>query len=83
MVEISNSRAFFSTCSISNYYIAAYPRHASVVSYHDVSASGNTIGAEVEMGTILLLSGTTPDMLGGSSHRKYGGIIAKSSGTLL
>lgn len=83
ILEISHSRAFFTGCSINNYHTATYSRHASVVAHHNASASGNSYGVTVEMGGIVLLSGTTPDMLGGSSHRKYGGIIANSSGTLL
>lgn len=83
ILEISHSRAFFTGCSINNYYTATYSRHASVVAHHNVSASGNSFGVEVEMGGIVLLSGSTPDLLGGSSHRKWGGMIAKSSGTLL
>ena len=83
ILEISHSRAFFTGCSINNYHTATYSRHASVVAHHNVSASGNSYGVEVEMGGIVLLSGSTPDLLGGSSHRKWGGIIAKSSGTLL
>lgn len=45
--------------------------------------SNNRYGAYVWYGGIVLLGGATPELLGGTSHRHAGGIIAKVDGTLI
>lgn len=45
--------------------------------------SRNTVGGQVWRGGIILLAEAAPDLLGGSTNDKSGGIIVKKNGTLL
>lgn len=56
---------------------------ASICAVSDAAASGNTVGGNVWRGGVLLLCGSTPQLLGGANNRKAGGLIAAHSGTLL
>lgn len=57
--------------------------HTSIAALSDCNASQNQTGAFVYRGGIVLLAGSTPDTLGGSSNKKSGGIIANANGALL
>lgn len=57
--------------------------HTSIAALSDCSANANQTGAFVYRGGIVLLAGSTPDTLGGSSNKKSGGMIVKANGTLL
>lgn len=74
------------TCGISNCRAAVLAGSSSIVSVYNNSGdgfSGNTIGPYVRDGGIILLSGSTPDLLGGTTSVKAGGLIVKADGTLL
>lgn len=71
---------------ITNQQIAVIAGESAVVSVAiqvAESISNNTYGAYVWWGGIILLAYNTPDLLGGTSNVKNGGIIAKANGTLL
>lgn len=77
------SKAYVYSGSISGYTTATIVSSGSEVVLSSVAASDNTSGAEVYNGGIVLLCGSTPDTVGGSTNAKGGGIIAKADGTLL
>ena len=70
-VEIKNTD--LALCSINN----------GIISAMNCSGSGNVTGCQAVQGGIILLSGKTPDLMGGSSNQKGGGIIVNKNGTLL
>lgn len=74
------------TCGISNCKTAVLVGSSSIVSVYNNSGdgfSGNATGPYVYHGGIILLSGSTPDLLGGTTSAKAGGLIVKATGTLL
>ncbi len=71
------------SCTFTGNYSALSSEDGSVAHVVDAAASGNTVGGRVSNGGILLLAGTTPELLGGSVNIKQGGIIAKADGTLI
>ena len=62
---------------------AAEASVSSVLSITDTAASGNSIGGNVWRGGIMLLCGSTPQVLGGAQNRKAGGVFIANGGTLL
>lgn len=70
-------------CTLTGNYIALDIEEGSVATVIDATCSENAIGGRVYHGGILLLAGTTPELLGGTSNGKHGGIIAKADGTLI
>lgn len=78
--HLSLTSCTLSDCS-SGY--AALCGHASITVFSDCNASQNQTGAYVYRGGIVLLAGSTPDTLGGSSNKKSGGIIVNANGALL
>lgn len=75
-----------SGCGISNCKTAVLVGSSSIVSVYNNSGdgfSGNATGPYVYHGGIILLSGSTPDLLGGATSAKSGGLIVKADGALL
>lgn len=70
-------------CSVSGYDTAILAMRTSIINLHNVTASNNTTGNQVWNGGIILLCGTTPELMGGSANSKDGGMIVKADGTLL
>lgn len=79
----SVGRCAADSCTFTGNYSALSSEEGSFAHVVDAAASGNTIGGRVYNGGILLLAGTTPELLGGSVNNKQGGIIAKADGTLI
>lgn len=77
------SIACLESCNIKDCMYGLIVQSGSVVSPTNCTASGNTYGAAVSRGGIILLSGSTPDLLGGTSNIKESGLIVKRDGTLL
>ncbi len=71
------------TCNFTHCYDTAIAMEGSILALVNCTCSGNRIGALPLRGGIILLCGTTPDLLGGTANIKSGGIIVKSDGTLL
>ena len=72
--------------ALTNHQIAVLAGQSSVISVavsDNTQPSGNSIGAYVWWGGIILLAAKAPELLGGTSNVKSGGIIAKADGTLL
>lgn len=72
--------------ALTNHQIAVLAGQSSVISVavnDEGQPSGNSIGAYVWWGGIILLAAKAPELLGGTSNVKSGGIIAKADGTLL
>ena len=80
------SHVLISNCGISNCATAVIAALNSVVSIYNRTGGtfeNNDIGPYVYYGGIILLSGTTPELLGGATSAKSGGLIVKGDGTLL
>lgn len=81
------SRIEAGDCSMTNHGIAALAEHNStiVVSTSDpnVVFSGNTTGAYVYRGGIILLCDKTPDLLGAAVNNHSGGLIANAQGAII
>ena len=72
--------------TLTNHQIAVIAGQSSVISVavnDEDQPSGNSIGAYVWWGGIILLAAKAPELLGGTTNVKNGGIIAKADGTLL
>lgn len=85
-VRADGSRANITNCSISNCGTAVIAAVNSVVSIYNRTGGifeNNDVGPYVYYGGIILLSGTTPVLLGGATSAKAGGLIVKADGTLL
>ena len=63
--------------------VAIMAKVGGEISVVDCSGAGNGKGMEVYRGGIIILSGTTPDLMGGNTNAKSSGIIVKADGTLL
>ena len=73
-------------CTVKQFNVAVFAGHMSLVTVNSTTAdafAGNTTGALVWVGGIVLLAGSTPSTLGGNSNGKSGGIIAAANGSLL
>lgn len=69
--------------SISGYQVAVDAIGLARIGLESVACSDNTRGATVWGCGEVMLSGSTPNTLGGSANSKSGGIITASNGTLL
>ena len=69
------------SCTFTGNYSALSSEEGSFAHVVDAAASGNTVGGRVIRGALLLLAGTTPELLGGSVNVKQGGAIARADGT--
>lgn len=83
-----HSCAALINCGISNCRIAVCSAGSTIVSVYnenrgDGDFSGNANGPYVFCGGIILLGGSTPELLGGATSTKAGGLIVKADGTLL
>lgn len=82
-IATNGSRAFLENGAFTNCKTAAQAIGSSTVTLSNMSGSGNTVGNSVWNGGIILLYGSTPELLGGASNAKDGGLIVKANGTLL
>ena len=77
-VHFSNdSMGWLYDCSIQSYGTAVSSIVMSMLGVINVTASGNSTGAYVYNGGIILLHGTTPELVGGVQNTNYGGLIAR------
>ena len=86
VVSYISSKVCLADSPISNCAAAVYScpnAELSVFNNATVTYSGNTIGAAVYRGGIVLLGENTPDTLGAAANLHSGGIIAKPDGTLI
>ena len=73
-------------CGIRNCKTAMLTSGSSIVTVYSDNEdgfSGSGTGAYAYHGGIVLLAGRTPDLLGGNTNSKSGGLIVKRDGTLL
>ena len=70
-----------SNCTISHFTRAVYT--GAIVRLINCGGSDNASGIAVEGGGVVLLSGSTPELMGGSSNSHWGGMIVRKDGTLL
>ena len=78
--RLGTKRGFISVksnCSIQSYGTAVSSIVMSMLGVINVTASGNSTGAYVYNGGIILLHGTTPELVGGVQNTNYGGLIAR------
>lgn len=77
-VRFSNdSMGWLYDCSIQSYGTAVSSIVMSMLGVINVTASGNSTGADVYNGGIILLHGDTPELVGGVQNTNYGGLIAR------
>jgi len=82
-VSVSMGTLLLSKCDFTGLNRVLIPAEGAVVSVMDCTGSGNTVGI-FGAGGAVLLSGSTPPLLGGASNGRYnGGLIVKKDGTLL
>ena len=80
------SMVMLADCSIMNCNNAMLASSSSIVTVYneqDGGFSGSSTGVHLYHGGIVMLSGKTPDLLGGNANTKNGGLIVKANGTLL
>ncbi len=78
------SNARVKDCSIKNFERALDTTSNSMASLQNCAdVAGNTFGIMSSWGALVWLAGNTPELLGGASNYKNGGLIAKVDGTLL
>lgn len=77
--------AAFNKCTIKDCLTgdAVLCGYNSIGVFIDCAMTNNGRGAYLYHGGIILLSGNTPELMGGSTNKKSGGIIVKADGTLL
>lgn len=71
------------SCTFRYLDTAIFSGETSIISATNCAAAENGNGAYVWRGGIVLLAGTTPELMGGVANKKAGGLIVKSDGTLL
>lgn len=79
------SRVEMGNCLASGLGVVVQAARGSIITADGDSSSyeDNAIGAYVWHGGIVLLTSPVPDTLGAPANKKYGGLIAKTDGTLL
>ena len=70
-------------CTVKNVGFAVSSAVSSVLSANNLTGSGNTFGGRVSRGGAILLGDSTPNLMGGASNLKQGGLIVGTDGTLL
>lgn len=79
----SGSTVSLNSCAIQKTHGALLCQSGCVMSADNCAGTDNSVGASVYYGGLILLSGTTPNLMGGSANGKNGGLIAAANGTLL
>ena len=79
------SRVEMGNCLASGLGVVVQAARGSIITADGDSSSyeDNAVGAYVWHGGIVLLTSPVPDTLGAPANKKYGGLIAKTDGTLL
>ena len=78
----NGSHLLLEQCQITHCNPAINCRDGSIMCAINCTGANNVSGIWASGGIVLIL-GTTPELLGGSANRKSGGLIVKSDGTLL
>ena len=76
------SHLLLEQCQITNCHPAINCWYGSIVCANNCTGQNNVLGTRTSGGIVLLL-GTTPELMGGSANSKSGGLIVKADGTLL
>ncbi len=87
-VAVENGTILYAAnCGVKNCRIAVVACDSSIATVLNTTEnnafSGNQVGADAYRGGIILLAEHTPDLLGGTTNAKGGGIIVMADGTLL
>lgn len=82
-VNVDRGILSMDSTSFSAFVIAVLAQRCGAIDLMNCSGAGNTVGIQSALGGVIGLAGTTPDLLGGATNEKKGGIIIKSNGTLL
>lgn len=79
------SRVEMGNCLASGLGVVVQAARGSIITVDGDSSSyeDNAVGAYVWHGGMVLLTSPVPDTLGAPANKKYGGLIAKTDGTLL
>ena len=79
----SGSAVYLNGCTVQKTHGALLCQGGCVMSANNCAGADNSVGATVYYGGLILLSGTTPNLMGGSANGKSGGLIASAAGTVL
>lgn len=83
LIVTNGSLVYLENGSFTNCRLAVTVSGSSVITLANTSGSGNEFGIYIWNGGIAILFGTTPELLGGATNVKDGGLIVKKDGTLL
>lgn len=81
-IKISTSKSFLRKCTFTGVGYVLFPADSSVVTVDDCTGSENIYGVYNGGGAVFLM-GSTPELIGGATNIKNGGLIVKRDGTLL
>lgn len=70
-------------CTMTNHKVCAFAFRGAVLSITGGTFADNTTGAYVYDGGVILLGGTTPNLLGGTANSHGGGVIVSANGTVI
>lgn len=76
---VTNSRGRLHQCTITGFENAVCSWTYSIVGVDGITASGNSIGAHLYWGGIMILCDNTPQLLGGASNSNFGGLLICNS----
>ena len=77
------SRISAKTCTFQNLSTAVLAGETSIAAVTNCAGAGNNIGVNAWNGGIIMLSGSTPDLVGGAANTKAGGIIVNKNDELI
>lgn len=81
-VAQTGSRLLLERCQITHCSPAINCISGSITCAINCTGVNNTVGVSTT-GGLVMLTGTTPELMGGTTNQKNGGLIVKSNGTLL
>lgn len=81
-IGVQYGTLYAEVCDFHKNHIAISSQYGGMVVADGCTGCGNTYGAYVKNGGMILLNGT-PDLVGGTANAKWGGMIFKGNGTLL
>ena len=83
VLATSGSTVHLNGCTVQKTHGALLCQSGCVMSADDCAGADNSMGGTVYYGGLILLSGSTPNLMGGAANGKNGGLIASAAGTVL
>lgn len=83
VTAMGNQSTVLVSCTMKNHNICAFAYRGAVLTITGGTFADNTTGAYVYDGGVILLGGTTPNLLGGTANSHGGGVIVSANGTVI